>query len=323
MKRFAPLIISTLFVLAVLISPSFVSQPMYSAELGIAAYSPLGHSGGMVVPASCPSYEHSPGACPPCGMGFAYDANGSCYATGFCDPGYYWNGPDSGCQVCNQNVGPEYRTLACPAGQTGNIYQSRGGYCRDGIYTNDPPVWSEWTTYSNTCVAGGAPTVTINNGPGPITVISGSSVTIAWSCPSPANTSSTNTFNSSTAVSGSGTVTANTTTTYTVACTPTGGQASVQAIVINPSISLSASATRVRANGTSVLTWSATSVTSCTLTGPGVSASATAVSGNVSSRTTDATGIAGQSRYKLTCQTGGGPVSTSVLINIVPSEQEI
>lgn len=157
----------------------------------------------------------------------------------------------------------------------------------------------------------------------PSSVQQGSVSTITWSCPSPNSSASGVNFSTGGAASGSVQVTVSANTTYTVVCGQTGTQSSVSVSVLNSSLSLVAAPSRVQSGNTSTLTWSASNVTSCTLVGPGVSAQATAVSGTVSPRNTTTPGITGQSTYTLTCQTAGNPVSTSVQVNVIPTEQEI
>ena len=58
--------LSVLFsVLAVIGFSSISENPVSSVEVGFASLSPAGYSGGFVIPASCPSYEHFPGECEP------------------------------------------------------------------------------------------------------------------------------------------------------------------------------------------------------------------------------------------------------------------
>ena len=44
---------------------NFNILPEKSVEVGISSLSPKGVTGGLAIPASCPSYEHSPGECAP------------------------------------------------------------------------------------------------------------------------------------------------------------------------------------------------------------------------------------------------------------------
>ncbi|MBY0294302.1 hypothetical protein K2Q08_03150 [Patescibacteria group bacterium] len=163
------------------------------------------------------------------------------------------------------------------------------------------------------------PTVTVN----PTTVDTGETTTVTWNCPG--NTSATGTnFSTGGAASGNTTVTVSVTTTYTVMCTQTGTQATADVTVSGPALSLSASPTRVRVNNTSTLTWAASSVTSCTLSGPGVAVNMNANgSGIIATQNTSTGGIVGQSIYRLTCQSDSGAISSSVTVNLIPSQQEI
>lgn len=51
--------------IALLAEPQGYPSVASSAELNVRAFSPQGFAGGAVVPASCPSYAHTPGECTP------------------------------------------------------------------------------------------------------------------------------------------------------------------------------------------------------------------------------------------------------------------
>lgn len=86
---------------------------------------------------------------------------------------------------------PQTQTLACPAGQTGAITQTRTSTCPG-------PTWSDWTTTSNTCVVGTTqPSITITAPSSGISVLQGSTLTVTWaSANAPAGSSAEVTFSS-------------------------------------------------------------------------------------------------------------------------------
>ncbi len=66
LQRKGLFIVAIVGALAVLGTIFFVSNrfdPFFSVELNTVTHSPLGIIGGYILPASCPSYEHSPGEC--------------------------------------------------------------------------------------------------------------------------------------------------------------------------------------------------------------------------------------------------------------------
>ncbi len=307
---------------ALLLSSLPAGEPVRSVELGIAEHSPLGVTGGAVIPASCPSYDHSGGSvygtCAGCPLGYDYNGGDTCVATGWCGGYYYWNG--SSCQDCYVDSATQYQTVGCPTGQTGQINQYRTGSCP---VSGQAPVWSAWTTSSNTCTVPAAPpTVTINGG-STANVITGQTATITWSCPSPNTSSSGVNFSTGGAASGSTGVVVTTNQTYTVVCGQTSTQASVSVVAINANMSLVTDRARVSLNGTAVLTWSASGVTSCSLSGPGTTDAATAVDGTIASRNKTTAPITGQGTYTLTCETAATPISTSVNVSLIPNTIEI
>ena len=284
MRRFVPLLVSLLILTGLLLSPLFQTQPVRSVELSIAEHSPLGVAGGTVVPASCPSYDHFSGLGGVCGE---------------CLIGQVWFNPPGGPDYCFW--------VGCP---TGYHWDAGSSTCQPNPPPPPPPPPPPTPPVVTITPPGGTPGPTA-------TVIVGETVTITWSCPAPNTSSSGVNFSTGGAVSGSTGVVVTTDTTYTTS------EASVNAIAIDPNISLVADKSRVRINGTAVLTWSASGVTSCSLSGPGTTDSATAVSGSIASRDKTTAAITGQSTYTLTCQTELTPVSTSVTVLLIPNTIEI
>lgn len=387
-QKFTPLFLSIFVLVAIFLS----GQPVRSVELGVAAHSPAGFSGGEVIPASCPSYSHlgtdcnaeegdmcfniagwqagppggytlyetpgvyrlccptgyvpsDPYTCVPacagnygqqcsgsnqCGTLYgSYQCNGACSVGGPTLPPGFGQGCNSPANACGQTTGgtigcngactattppavPANYGQACASspnfcGQTYTGYIQCNGSCSAPAPPN-----------SNCPPSQQPPSISVN----PTSLLTGQSTTITWNCPGNSSATGTN-FSTGGAASGQATVVVTTTTTYTVTC-QAGTQASAQATVNGPALSLTASPTRVKANNASTLTWLASSVTSCALTGPGINVSKTAnASGTITQQVTSTGAITGQSIYTLTCQSTSGQVSSSVTVNLIPSEQEI
>ncbi|MBY0473210.1 hypothetical protein K2Q00_02920 [Patescibacteria group bacterium] len=155
--------------------------------------------------------------------------------------------------------------------------------------------------------------------------VSGQPATLSWSCPSPNISASGINYSTGGAVSGSTNVVVGASTMYTVVCDQTSAQASAQAILISPALSITANPSRVRPNNSSVLQWSANNITSCSISGPGTSVGPVAADSNgyLAPRTTTTAVITGESTYTLTCQTLGSAVSASVRVILIPAQIEI
>ena len=323
-QQLLPIILLAI-VLAIVFSGDFLKalngKAFSSVEVRLAEQSPLGSAGGAIVPASCPSYSHMATYCnaeegdvcfnipgwqdvPPDGYTL-YETPGVYRLC--CHGGFVPSGPYTCVPACASNAGQACVSSPNFCGQTNSGIAACNGSC-----PATPP------SNSNCPPSQQPPTITVN----PPTVGTGGTTTITWNCPG--NTSATGTnFSTGGAASGNTTVTVNTTTTYTLNCPQTGTQVTTQVTVSGPALSLSASPTRVRVNDSSTLTWAASSVTSCALTGPGVNVHMNANgSGIISTQNTSTGGVVGQSVYKLTCQTGSGTISSSVTVNLIPSQVE-
>ena len=147
------------------------------------------------------------------------------------------------------------------------------------------------------------------------TINSGGSCTLQWTCFDSPSSSGVN-FSTGGATSGAVAVFPTSTTQFTVVCS-NGGQAQQTVTVLNPEITITADPTLVQPGFTSEIEWVAENVTpgSCTVTGP--SFSETGESG-----TEDTAPITQQSTYVLACSTAGGPISESVVVNVVPTFEE-
>ncbi len=147
-----------------------------------------------------------------------------------------------------------------------------------------------------------------------ITILSGSTVKLAWSCINSASSSGSN-FSTGGATSGNVNVTPSSSTTYTLVCS-NGSQATVNVTVSTAGLSVTANPATVRSGEASTITWSASNVTGCSIAGPGVSSSGL-------SGTTHTPALTSQSTYTLSCiASGGGAVSRAVTVGIVPRFQE-
>ena len=146
------------------------------------------------------------------------------------------------------------------------------------------------------------------------TVVVGRQATLTWACQNSSSSSSSN-FSTGGAPNGSTAVTPSTSTTYTLVCS-NGGSGSVTVSVINPSLSITAAPSRVRSGSSATITWASTLTNSCTVTGPGVSRTGTSGSAGTGP-------IVYQSTYTISCQTDGGAVSSSVVVNVAPQFEEI
>jgi hypothetical protein len=327
-------------VLAALASGRPSDNPFHSVEVAVAEQSPAGATGGVVVPASCPSYSHSPFStglpCGDCPVGYQWVSytyacsNGDvtytcssdqCEWSG-CPPGYNQNGTTCERDYCPNLAGTQ---SSVPAGYTtdasgncvasdvcpniaGNQSSVPAGYTVDGSGNCQP------TGVSN-------PIVTCT----PSTVSEGGTTSCSWSC---------DTAHGDTASVGSGFPTGGTTsgtsgaltpsvpsTTYGVQCTPSGKRTDVVVSVNSPTLSISATPTRVRTNTASSISWSATNIAgSCTLTGTGINTSCSG-SACASAHVTPTGALTQQSIFTLSCNSGAQRASATV--NITPGTCEI
>lgn len=269
-----------------------------SVELGIATHSPSGMFGGAVVPASCPSYAHSPGECGGGGGG--------------------GGGETTPTDVCTNITGVQ---ATVPAGYTANGTSCRANNCEENPYQTScdrcvningfqEAVPAGYTLQNNQCIERESCSLNASS----IELQFGQSTTLSWSCSQSASASGSN-FATGGASSGSVEVTPEDTTTYLLQC-QAGCNDEVRVAVADPTLAISANPLRVRSGNSAMLFWGATQATNCSVTGPNFSAT-----GITGSRSTGI--ITGQSTYTLSCDTSKGRRSASVTITLIPSQVEI
>jgi len=160
----------------------------------------------------------------------------------------------------------------------------------------------------------------------PSTIVAGSPASLTWSCSNATSCTAAGGFdtggapNNSSGVSVLPTNTSN----YQISCTGPGGTAPsniVTVTVLHPAAYITATPLRVASGAATTLSWSATDVSSCSITGTDgfawSSGAVTSVATTTASRT-----ISTQSKYTITCSTQTAPVSSSVIVNVLPSFQE-
>lgn len=151
-----------------------------------------------------------------------------------------------------------------------------------------------------------------------ISVNSGESATLSWTCATPSSSSSGINFSTGGSTSGSADVTPDSTTTYTIICS-NGGQGSTTVTVLDPVMSITAGPSLIQSGDTSSISWSATNVNSCSV---GEDNASITDSWSGTSGTQVSSVIAEQTVYTLTCLTDAGAVSQSVTVRLVPVFQE-
>lgn len=158
----------------------------------------------------------------------------------------------------------------------------------------------------------------------PISLLSGESSTLTWSCPIPPYTTSQGDINFSTggAVSGSTMVSPSESTTYHVTCIVSGNtseRASARVTVLQPDLTIAATPPKVKKGKTTSIHWSADNVTagSCHVTN---SVNGTSWDGDSGTETFT---VSEQTTFTLTCSSPSGPVSQSVVVNILPVIQNL
>lgn len=332
----------------------FTAPTARSVELGIAEGSPLGATGGSVIPASCPSYIHSPGNCTTacyqttCSTGsdgkttVCSDTEVSC-AGDLClnlsgnqtsVPQYFSRDSSGNCYLSSCATGYTFTNGACVYTGCPIGYALSGSYC---VFTACPTGYDH---VGSSCVAHDycpniagtqssvpsgyvvnssgncvvAPTETCSVTPSATTIASGGSSTLTWACSLSSSSSGLN-FSTGGAANGSVSVSPSVTTTYSLSCSA-GCSANATVTVTNPTLSISANPTRVHSGETSTISWSASQVTSCTVTGPNFSGSGLTGSGSSGA-------IVARSTYTLTCQSAVGVRTASVTINLIPAGVEI
>ena len=186
------------------------------------------------------------------------------------------------------------------------------------------PTGNEVLTSSDTAyvtVNSGGSSVTATLLADPSTITQGDSSNLFWSSTGAVYCGSSNfsTGGATSNPSGGVSVSPSTTKTYSITCYNTYGtqwatsQATVT-VVQPPPVSISASPTLVTSGSSSTITWSSNGATSCSVSGPGLSSTQT--SG------TQAVTVTNQSTYDISCSIGGQPVTSSVIVNVVPAFKE-
>lgn len=160
------------------------------------------------------------------------------------------------------------------------------------------------------------------------TIVNGQSTTLTWSSTNATSGCTGNGFNTSGATSGSIPVSPSVTTPYGVTCSNPGGSAS-QSITITvkkPTISIGANPTRVSTGTHTKIFWTSIDTTSCIVTGNGIPpASGTSSPGTPPGDPNsgiDSGAITQQTVFTINCVTDGSPVSSQVIVNILPIFQE-
>lgn len=325
-------------------------SPISSVEVGFASLSPMGYSGGFVIPASCPSNEHSPGECSGGGGGNARDAacsnishpptvqagqqfystvtmlnNGTAawLAAGNCSAGagdYFCLGSES--PQNNATWGLNRVDLPVDVqpnqsytfGFTSTAPGTAGSYSFHWRMLRENDIW-----FGQTCQG----QVQVNQPP-PTASISADSTSIFYNTGTTIRWSSTNATScivlppgwmGTSGAQGTGNLTSSQT--YTLNCSGPGGSAS-NSVTVNvgspPTASLSANPTTINRGQSSTLTWSSTNTTSCSIN-QGVGGVAVNGTRSVSPNTT--------TTYTLSCSGPGAsapPSSATVTVNQPPGD---
>lgn len=156
----------------------------------------------------------------------------------------------------------------------------------------------------------------------PDSVYEGGSTTCTWSCnPDTYATALGDGFSTGGQISGSVEVTLTQETRYGLTCVAPDGQRTTDSEIVQvgePELSLVATPSPVRRGNSTTVNWSAQNVeeNSCSLT----SSAGVSATGNSGSRTIT---INSQVTVTLTCTTPAGPTSTSILVNVLPTVEEI
>lgn len=277
-----------------LIHPS----PVRSVELGMAAKSPSGDIGGLVVPASCPSYAHSPGECS-------------------APPAPPAPPPPPPTDQCTNIQGLQ---ATVPSGYSAEAKLCRANNCDDNPYSTScdrcpnienfqAGVPAGYKLRNGSCIE--IETCSISASSADLQF--GQSTTISWSC-SQSSSADGSGFSTGNAPSGSAVVTPEDTTTYSLQCHEGCGD-DIVVKVADPSLAISANPLRVRSGNSAMLYWGATQATNCNITGPNVSA--VGITGSISTGA-----IMSQSTYTLACNTSKGRRNASVTITLIPSQVE-
>lgn len=211
-------------------------NPTVSPEVGVKEYSPLGLRGGAVVPASCPSYAHTPGECdpppppPPPPPPQPPTVTGSCCS----------NAPSNPLTV-NANTPVTINWSCVNSSSSQGVNFSTGGAPSGSVQVT--PGTS--TTYTVVCSNGGSGSLpvtvlnpTLSLTATPAKVKSGSATQLVWSASSVdpnscvlKNTTANPAITIANGNSGSQVVTVTAETNFTLSCSTDGGPVSVTVTV--------------------------------------------------------------------------------------------
>lgn len=157
----------------------FKTMPQKSVEVGVVSTSPKGALGGFAIPASCPSYEHSPGECAPPAPSFSGTNNqtgGGGGAFTINQGGgvtLTWNASSAtNCSGVNFSTGG-------PPGTSGSVVLSPSSSTTYTLVCNYLSNYSPTTAQSSVGVTVLNPVLSISANP--VSVRSGRSSTITWS----------------------------------------------------------------------------------------------------------------------------------------------
>lgn len=350
LQNFLIVIVGAIFIISGLIvlnSGAYKAVTQRSVEVGVVSLSPKGEAGGFAIPASCPSFEHSPGECSPdltvtqiIPSDFTPSVGQTVTVIGDIKNIGGTTAPASTARWCKTD-----NLTACYNGTAGSLgtpsvfaltpnqtfttptisYTIEAGFnelalCADAV--GNAVSESNESATSN-CLSwpySATPIIrfVLNSVFSSVVINAGDPVTIEWGASTEATSCSGLNFSTGGAVSGSTTVSPSSDTTYTILCTYASGtfQSSAFVDVINSTINLSANPTQVRSGNQSTIVWSATNVDSCTTTGPG------GFSKNTISGSAPSGPLTQQSVFIFTCQNAGGTLSRTATVFIIPSFEE-
>lgn len=196
------------------------SDFIYSPELSVEEYSPLGEEGGAVIPASCPSYAHTTGQCTP------PDFNGS-------------GDGGNGATIYINNGDSATLTWSCPSAyntsSSGTNFSTGGAL--SGSTSVSPTSNTTYTIVCNDSGSSGQVAVTVLNpvlsiSASPTRVRQGNASTITWSASEVDSCSVSGPSFSASGLSGSQSSGAiQNESTYTLTCSTEGGDESASVTV--------------------------------------------------------------------------------------------
>lgn len=327
---------------------NLAESPQQSVEIDLGMTSPAGPEGGKIIPASCPSYEHTPGICgPQCVSAVGAACASAPNACGQTNSGYIQCngvcGLASPYPVSDNNTGGRN----FPPGHPGsNDSYSYGGFAGwnpdtcdgDGDYRFQCPAganascedryWSAGYYYDYvTCRSGynavspppdtNCPVVSVSMSANPTTVAYGGSATISWSSTNAASCTPVSPTGW-TGTSGSQSTGALTSSqTYSITCTDVAARTASASVTVNvdapPTVDILANDSQgpitIPYGGSATLSWTSAHASSCTASG-GWSGSKP-LSGN------ESTGpLTSSKTYTITCSNGFVNATDSVTVNV-------